>query len=399
MRRLKNDFLTTSTIVASCISLIILITLVVFIFKNGLPSLSWDMITGDFYEETYNLSLDEEYLSQTFSRPTNQDGYFSSTWGVTFQDSFDHERNPVVIVTYLDPHSPLHNMKDANTNTYVGLFTGIAIRRILLETNTGELVVGLSKVKAESMAAIFDQGVVITDLVAFTPGGGIRGSLITTLLLIIITLIIALPIGISAAIYIHEIAPFHSTTHLFKRFIDATNGIPSIIFGMVGATVFIPMMSQVTKVNTGSILTGALTLTMMLLPIIIRAVEETLDAIPKSYREASFALGASKTQTIFKVILPNAISGILTATMLSIGRIIGESAALIYAVGTIIKDQVSLSERSTSLAVHIWTLMGGENPNFESACAISIIILIIVFVLSLSVKLLTRKIRKNGETA
>ncbi len=107
------------------------------------------------------------------------------------------------------------------------------------------------------------------------------------------------------------------------------------------------------------------------------------------------ALGASKVETVFKVVLPNAFSSILTAVLLSIGRIIGESAALIYAVGTVISDNVSINSKSTSLSVHIWSLMSGENPNFEVSSAIAIIILVIVFVLSILVKIVSKKINKG----
>ena len=132
----------------------------------------------------------------------------------------------------------------------------------------------------------------------------------------------------------------------------------------------------------------------MLLPIIIRTTEESIRAIPQSYRHASLALGASKTQTIFKVVIPNAIGGILTSTLLSIGRIIGESAALIYVMGTAIKDDVYINKNSTSLAVHMWSIMAGDNPNYAQASAIAIIILFIVLLLNILVKLIVKKFNK-----
>jgi phosphate transport system permease protein len=174
--------------------------------------------------------------------------------------------------------------------------------------------------------------------------------------------------------------------------IDMTSGIPSIIFGLVGVIVFIPLTSGLFNANGGNLISGALTMTIILLPIIIRTTEEALKVIPKSYRYASLALGANETQTTFKVVLPNAISGILTATLLSVGRIIGESAALIYAIGTVIKDRIFITDKATTLAVHIWSLMSGENPNFELSSAISIIILVMVFTLSMLVKFIARKL-------
>lgn len=132
----------------------------------------------------------------------------------------------------------------------------------------------------------------------------------------------------------------------------------------------------------------------MLLPTVIRTTEEAINNIPKSYQSASLALGASETQTTFKVILPNALPGILTSILLCIGRIIGESAALIFAIGTAIQDQIDISKGSTTLAVHIWSVMSGENPNYGQACAISLIILMIVLILNILVKLVSKKLNK-----
>ncbi|MDD4212198.1 MAG: phosphate ABC transporter permease PstA [Bacilli bacterium] len=394
MRARKEAFLYLITMFFSLIGLIVLLTLVGFIVKNGLRSLSWDFLTSNYYEEVYNLHLEDDIIFDEYINPMNEMDYFTSRWGVSFRDDLDYNQNPIVIVSYIDQNSPLRNMEVINQNNYQGLFVGMAIDRVLLEDEGGNLIIIQSKNKAEIMASSFQKGMIITDLVASSRGGGIRGSLYSTIILILLTLIIALPLGIGGAIYLNEYARPNRITRIIRSFIEATTGIPSIIFGMVGSAVFIPVVSTITHVQTGTLLSGAFTLAMILLPIIIRTVEESLSTIKQSYREASLALGASRTQTIFRVVLPNAIGGILTATILSIGRIIGESAALIYAVGTVIKDRVSIFDRSTSLAVHIWTLMSGENPNFESACAISIIILILVLLLSIMVKGLTKRLRR-----
>jgi phosphate transport system permease protein len=131
----------------------------------------------------------------------------------------------------------------------------------------------------------------------------------------------------------------------------------------------------------------------MLLPVVISSTEESLKAIPSSLEAASLALGASKTQTVFKVVLPSSLPGILTAALLSIGRIIGESAALIYSVGTAIKDQIILTGSSATLALHIWSLLGAENPDIAASSAVGIVILIADLVLSLAVKLLGMRIK------
>ena len=138
-----------------------------------------------------------------------------------------------------------------------------------------------------------------------------------------------------------------------------------------------------------------MTLAIILLPTIIRTTEESLKVVPQNFREASFSLGANQTQTIFKIVLPAALPGILTATILGIGRVIGESAALIYTMGTFINDDPSLLQGATSLAVQIWSIMNGEQPNFALASSISIIILVMVLIMNISVKSISRKLFKR----
>ena len=173
----------------------------------------------------------------------------------------------------------------------------------------------------------------------------------------------------------------------------------TIIFGFIGVIIFIPFVNSITGSSGGSILSGAFTLAIMLIPTIVKTTEESILALPKGYMDSSLALGASRTETVFKVILPNAVPGIITSAILSIGRIIGESAALVFAIGASIQDNVSLTNSSTSLAVHIWVLLSHENPNYDAACAISIIILIIVLILSLLTKLISylheRKLKRS----
>jgi len=131
------------------------------------------------------------------------------------------------------------------------------------------------------------------------------------------------------------------------------------------------------------------------MPVIIRQTEEALIVVPMGVRSASLSLGATETQTIFKVILPSALPGILSATLLSVSRIIGESAALIYTMGTFVNDNPRLKEGATSLAVQIWSVMSGEQPNFELASAISIIVLGIVLVMNISVKVVSSRLNRK----
>ena len=388
MRKAKDLFLNTITYVSSSFGFIILVLLLVFIFQRGIKLLDWSLLTSDYHQETYNVSITDtkNYQLGNYVNPPIEEGYYSNIWGIGLQDDVDKNNEKIVTICYLAPLSPF--------STIAKLEIGYQISKMVMTNEDKEYLLILARSGAEEMVATLDRATVIIDMIATSGGGGIRGSLITTLYLIGLTLAIALPLGISAAIYLHEFAKQNRFTNSIRTMIDITTGIPSIIFGLVGAIVFIPMMNQTIHSQGGSIASGALTLTIVLLPIIIKTTEESLKVIPNSYRMASLALGASRSQTIFKVVLPNAVSGILTATLLSIGRIIGESAALIYAVGTVIKDNVAVNEKSTSLSVHIWSLMSGENPNYELSCAISIVILLLVGVISLCVKLISRKMNK-----
>lgn len=388
MRKAKDLFLNTITYISSGFGCLILIILLLFIFKNGIQLLDWSLITSDYHQETYqvNITNTKNYHLGDYRNPQMEGVIYSNVWGIGLQDDVDQNNEKIVTIKYLAPLSPFA--------TIAKLEVGYQISKMTMTNETGDYLLALAKSGAEPMIAMLAEATMITDMIATSGGGGIRGSLLTTLYLIVLTLAIALPLGISAAIYLHEFAKQNQFTRIIRTMIDITTGIPSIIFGLVGAIVFIPMMNQTIQSNGGSIASGALTLTIVLLPIIIKTTEESLKVIPDSYRMASLALGASRSQTTFQVILPNAVRGILTATLLSIGRIIGESAALIYAVGTAIKDSVAMNEKSTSLAVHIWSLMSGENPNYELSCAISIIILLIVGIISLGVKVISRNINK-----
>ncbi|MCK7487785.1 MAG: ABC transporter permease subunit [Bacillus subtilis] len=142
-----------------------------------------------------------------------------------------------------------------------------------------------------------------------TEGGGIRGSIYTTLILIGLTLMFALPIGVGAAIYLNEYAPINRFTKLLRSLIETLTGVPSIIYGLMGLAIFVPLTVSLTNATGGNLISGAMTLAVILLPIIIRTTEESLKVVPDDFRQASLALGASQTQTTFKVVLPSALAG------------------------------------------------------------------------------------------
>lgn len=202
-------------------------------------------------------------------------------------------------------------------------------------------------------------------------------ALINTLIITLLSLVIAVPFGIFAAIYLVEYAKKGSKLVKIIRITTETlQGIPSIIFGLFGLLFFS------TALHWGySLLAGAMTLVIMILPLIIRTTEEALMGVPDAYREASFGLGAGKLRTVFKVVLPSAIPGILSGVVLATGRIVGETAALIYTAGSVAKVPSCLMGSGRTLAVHMYVL-SSEGLYMDQAYATAVILLIFVLVLN-----------------
>lgn len=177
-------------------------------------------------------------------------------------------------------------------------------------------------------------------------------AIINTLLMTLLSLLVCVPLGIGAAIWLTEYAPRGSKlVKLVRMTAETLSGIPSIIYGLFGSLFFVVAL----KMGL-SLLSGALTLSIMVLPTIMRTTEEALLAVPDSYREGSFGLGAGRLRTTFKVVLPSAVPGILSGVILAIGRIVGETAALIYTAGTVAKVPDSLLDSTRTLAVHMYTI-------------------------------------------
>jgi phosphate transport system permease protein len=301
----------------------------------------------------------------------------------------------IVMVEYVHQNSPLNelvNKSSVGPRTFA-LLDGYVVRRIAFFG----LPSALDLYGAETMIQMLDGVDQFRELELITQGGGIRGSIYTTLWLVGLTLMFALPIGVASAIYLNEFASKRSRiTRYFRQFIELLTGVPSIVYGLMGLAFFVPLVSSLTEATGPSLISGALTLAVIVLPVIIRTTEESLRVIPDEYRQASYALGATKMQTVTKVILPSAFPGILSATLLAIGRIVGESAALIFAIGVIIRDEISIFGQSTSLAVHIYAMLTDEPANTELSATISIIIIAIVLVMNFLIKLATRNFAKKS---
>ncbi|AUD63577.1 phosphate ABC transporter, permease protein PstA [Tenericutes bacterium MO-XQ] len=395
-RRQRENLYKGITYGASFISLAVLLLIVGYVFLNGFRLLNLDLITHNYKAVTYIADIDEGFELGNFDTDRNfdEDTFYSEKWGLALTNDEDLQGKNVIVVTYVHPDSPLHTLNNKGVgDPNLDLRIDYEIIRIAFDGAAS----ALSSRGAQNMITLLDQQDDIRELEFATTGGGIRGSIITTFYLIVLTLVFALPIGIGAAIYLNEYAKNNKFNRMLRSFIETLTGVPSIIYGLMGLAIFVPITIRLTSATTGNLISGSMTLAVILLPIIIRTTEESLKVVPDDYRFASLALGASKTQTVFKVILPNAFTGILTATLLAIGRIIGESAALVFAIGTSIKDDVYLTDRSTSLAVHIWSMMTDEPANIELSSTIALIILMIVLILNISIKLISKRfMRKYG---
>lgn len=398
IQKIKDGVIQIFTFLLSSVSLLTLSAIVIFIFTTGAPLLNPDLLTYDYTSNTY---ISEpilvngvvEFCDCEPTQTLSEDTYYSSKWGIGLSDELDVLGKGVVVIEYIHVDSPLIQLKNKGVGPEVfRLLDEYYIRRIAFTGSPSALDI----YGAEAMRDMLHANDTFRELEVITRGGGIRGSVYTTLWLIFLTLLFALPLGIAAAIYLNEyVSKNNKFAQYLRQFIELLTGVPSIIFGLLGLAFFVPIVTSLTQATGPSILSGALTLAIIVLPVIIRTTEESLKVVPNEYRQAAFALGASKTQTVFKIILPSAVAGILSATLLSIGRIVGESAALIFAIGVIIKDEVNIFGQSTSLAVHIFAMMTDEPANIELSATISLIILIIVLVLNILIKLLTRLFMKK----
>ena len=224
---------------------------------------------------------------------------------------------------------------------------------------------------------------------------GILPNILNTLYIILITLVIVLPIGVGAAIYLNEYAENKKVVRIIELATETLSGIPSIIYGLVGMLIFVQFFSFGT-----SLLAGSLTLVIMTLPTVIRTTQESLKTVPQGYREGSLALGAGKWYMIRTVVLPSAIDGIVTGCILSIGRIVGESAALLFTAGMAnevlgIVDAVKPGNAGSSLTVALY-MYAKERGEFEIAFAIAAILLVLTFVINMSAKLTATMLKKKG---
>lgn len=221
---------------------------------------------------------------------------------------------------------------------------------------------------------------------------GILPNLVNTVYIILVAMAIALPLGVGAAIYLTEYSKNRHLTQLIEFAAETLTGIPSILFGLVGMLLFVQRMGL-----GAGILAGGLTLVMMILPTIVRTTQESLKTVPQAYREGALALGAGKWRMIRTVVLPSAVDGIVTGCILAIGRITGESAALLFTTGFGLKLNnfvKALHSSSATLTVALY-VYASEQGKIDVAFAIALILLALTLVINLGANYAGKKLRRN----
>lgn len=333
---------------SSIIVLAALLSILYFIFANGLEGVNSEFLTtADSYEKgTIKVSElnsgDLQYNIKTSSvevTKTSESVNFETELALTTSTEFDINRINGTPVSYLE---------EEEINLY------------LTDSENLELAVTVHQ-------------------------QGILSMIVSTLILIAISLLIALPLGVGSAIYLIEYPISDRLDRVIHFAINSLTAIPSIVFGLFGSLFFITILGL-----PMSILTGALTVSIMLLPVLIRSTEEALLSVPTHLRSASRGLGANEVQTIFKVVLPSAMPGIIVGIILAIGRIIGESAILIFTAGTVDKLTANPLESSSTLTVKAY-MLAKEYGDIAGAAAIAVVIILIVICLNLIAKLISHK--------
>ena len=222
---------------------------------------------------------------------------------------------------------------------------------------------------------------------------GILPNILNTLYIVLMTLVLVLPLGVGTAVYLTEYATNVKLVNIIEFATETLAGIPSIIYGLAGMLIFVQFFSLGT-----SLLAGALTLVIMTLPTIIRTTQESLKTVPDSYREGGLALGAGKWYMIRTVVLPSSIDGIVTGCILAIGRIVGESAALLFTAGMAneimnLGEAVQPGHAGSTLTVALY-MYAKERGEFDVAFAIALILLVLTFIINMAAKLVAKKLRR-----
>ena len=220
--------------------------------------------------------------------------------------------------------------------------------------------------------------------------GGISSTIVGTILITVVAVIIAAPFGIGTAFYLAEYTRGNIITRVIRFSAESLAGIPSIVYGLFGFIFFVIYL------NLGwSVLSGGLTLAFMILPTIIRTSEEAILAVPRAYREVSFSLGATKWQTIIKVVFPSALQGIVNGVILSVGRCVAETAAVILTAGSALRMPESIFSPSRTMAVHFYVL-ASEGISMENAYGTAALLIILIFFINVIANTMVNRFVAKG---
>lgn len=241
------------------------------------------------------------------------------------------------------------------------------------------LVKGVPYLTPELFAPIYN-----TENVSMLP------AIINTITMTLLSLLFAVPLGIFSAIYLVEYASRgNKLVKLVRITTETLAGIPSIVYGLFG------MLFFVTTLKFGySLLSGSLTLAIMILPLIMRTTEEALKSVPDAYREASFGMGAGRLRTVCRIVLPSSMPGIMAGIILAVGRICGETAALIYTSGTVAQTAQNAMDSGRTLAIHMWAL-SGEGLYMNQAYATAVVLLVVVLLINTLSAVLAKRLTKG----
>lgn len=223
--------------------------------------------------------------------------------------------------------------------------------------------------------------------------GGIWPAILGTLCLAGVALAVAAPVGVAAAVYLAEYAPPGRLTRLYRFGTETLAGVPSIIFGLFGFATFVILLRL-----GWSVLSGGLTLALMILPTVIRTAEEALKSVPRSYREGSLALGATRWQTIRRVVLPSALPGILTGLLLGLGRAVGETAAVLLTAGSSLTIPVTPLDPARTMSIHLY-ILAVEGISLERAYATAAVLVLLILALNLFATRLVNRLAPKGGPA
>ncbi len=345
-----------------CVAIIVVfLGLVIgYIVVQGAGLIDIHFLTGDFDAQTKYVDID-----------TGDSGLMIDV------DTVKYDTKEYIKISSIDKNSPLRRAV-SNDGQLFPLKAGDILRKV-----DGENTVGMSVDKYDEIANSLGANSTVRFKIT-RPGEGILPLAINTLYMIALSLFIALPISIFSAIFLAEYAKQGKVLELIRFTTTSLSGIPSIVFGLFGMLAFVKVM------NLGySLIAGALTLSIVLLPTVIGQTEEAIKRVPNSFREGSLALGATKLQTIYKVIIPNSISGILVGVLLGVGRIVAESAALLLTAGTAAAMADSFSSSASTLTVKAYAV-AKETGDVKLASAIGIVAIVLIIVVNAGAKLVER---------